>query len=94
MTTETEIVDYDPRWPAAYDDLRQRIWPAVADLAVRIDHIGSTAVPGLAAKPIIDMDIVVADECRVRPVIERLAEAPTRARAARGLPAVEYWQPQ
>jgi GrpB-like predicted nucleotidyltransferase (UPF0157 family) len=44
----------------------------VSGLAVRIDHVGSTAVPGLAAKPIIDLDIVVAAESQVRPVIEAL----------------------
>jgi GrpB-like predicted nucleotidyltransferase (UPF0157 family) len=41
-------------------------------VALRIDHVGSTSVPGLAAKPIIDMDIVVAGEDDVRPVIDRL----------------------
>jgi GrpB-like predicted nucleotidyltransferase (UPF0157 family) len=47
----------------------------IQDVALRIDHVGSTSVPGLAAKSIIDMDIVVASENEVHPVIERLARA-------------------
>jgi GrpB-like predicted nucleotidyltransferase (UPF0157 family) len=55
------IVDYDPGWPAGFRRLQDHIWPSVADLALRIEHVGSTAVPGLAAKPIIDLDIVIRD---------------------------------
>jgi GrpB-like predicted nucleotidyltransferase (UPF0157 family) len=53
--------------------LRQRIWPEVAGVALRIEHVGSTSVPGLAAKPIIDMTIVVASRNDVPETIERLA---------------------
>jgi GrpB-like predicted nucleotidyltransferase (UPF0157 family) len=52
--------------------LRQRIWPHLADVALRIEHVGSTSVPGLAAKPIIDMTIVVAARDDVPKAIERL----------------------
>jgi len=54
------VVDYDPAWPRDFEILRQRIWPSLADVAVRVEHVGSTSVPGLAAKPFIDMTIVVA----------------------------------
>jgi len=54
-----EVVPYDPRWPAAFDAEAIRIRHALGPLAVRIDHHGSTAVPGLAAKPIIDIQISV-----------------------------------
>lgn len=72
VTREIAVVAYDPEWPQRFERLRARIWPAVAAVALRIDHVGSTSVPGLAAKPIIDMDVVVADETRVRPAIEAL----------------------
>ena len=72
VTRDIVVADYDPEWPNWFERVRQRVWPAVADLALRIDHVGSTSVPGLAAKPIIDMDVVVASEDQVRPVIERL----------------------
>jgi GrpB-like predicted nucleotidyltransferase (UPF0157 family) len=53
------VVDYDPTWPATFERLRERAWRVVGDLAESIEHVGSTAVPGLAAKPVIDMDVVV-----------------------------------
>lgn len=52
------IVDYDPGWPARYDVERAIVGAAFGESAVLMEHIGSTSVPGLAAKPIID--IVVA----------------------------------
>lgn len=67
------VEDYDPAWPRDFERLRQRIWPVLAGVALRIDHVGSTAVPGLAAKPIIDMTIVVASRLEVPATIERLA---------------------
>jgi GrpB-like predicted nucleotidyltransferase (UPF0157 family) len=53
------LVDYDPAWPALFEQERARIAPAVAAFAVSIEHVGSTAVPGLCAKPIIDMLLTV-----------------------------------
>jgi GrpB-like predicted nucleotidyltransferase (UPF0157 family) len=73
VTMEIVVADYDPAWPTWFEAVRAHVWPAVADLALRIEHVGSTSVPGLAAKPIVDMDIVVASEDAVRPVIARLA---------------------
>jgi GrpB-like predicted nucleotidyltransferase (UPF0157 family) len=54
-----EIVPYDPAWPDAFARERDRIAAALGDLALRIDHNGSTAVPGLSAKPVIDIQISV-----------------------------------
>src|SRR5436190_20528847 len=49
-----EVVDYDPSWPARFAEHRARLAAALGATAVRIEHVGSTAVPGLAAKPIVD----------------------------------------
>ena len=74
MRNRTVIVeDYDSAWPRDFEVLRQRIWPAVAGAALGIEHVGSTSVPGLAAKPIIDMTIVVGARPDVPETIERLA---------------------
>ena len=54
------IVDYDPAWPARFEEQAGRVRHALGP-AARVEHIGSTAVPGLAAKPIIDMLLVVTD---------------------------------
>ncbi len=55
-----EIVAYDPTWPRLFQERGERLRQALGEVARRIDHIGSTSVPGLAAKPIIDIQISVA----------------------------------
>jgi GrpB-like predicted nucleotidyltransferase (UPF0157 family) len=61
MTTSylVEIVPYSIEWPEMFRALGRSLRDALGDVAIRIDHIGSTAVPGLAAKPIIDVQISV-----------------------------------
>lgn len=66
------VVEYDPGWPDLYEDLRAIIWPAIEDVAIDIHHVGSTSVPGLAAKPIVDIDIAVPAR-HISAIIERLA---------------------
>jgi GrpB-like predicted nucleotidyltransferase (UPF0157 family) len=56
---EIRIADYDPAWPAKFEMNRHIIATALGDAALQIEHIGSTSVPGLAAKPIIDILVVV-----------------------------------
>jgi GrpB-like predicted nucleotidyltransferase (UPF0157 family) len=58
---EIVIVDYDPGWPARLEAERSRVRQALGVRALRIEHIGSTAVPGLAAKPIIDLLVTMKD---------------------------------
>ena len=55
------IVDYDPAWPQMFEREAQRISNALAGRALQIEHVGSTSVPELPAKPIIDIALVVAD---------------------------------
>ncbi|KAI1313951.1 GrpB domain protein [Xylaria venustula] len=56
-----EIVDYNPEWPARFAGLEQRIRNALGDRVVAVQHVGSTSVPGLPAKDVMDIDLVVAD---------------------------------
>jgi GrpB-like predicted nucleotidyltransferase (UPF0157 family) len=58
------IVEYDPRWPELFAREAGRVRSVLGSLALRIEHAGSTAVPGLAAKPVIDLVLVVADSAR------------------------------
>jgi GrpB-like predicted nucleotidyltransferase (UPF0157 family) len=70
-----EIVPYDPRWPREFEAERDRIHAVFGSRAIRIDHNGSTAVPGLAAKPVIDIQVSVATLHPVgahAPLLERL----------------------
>jgi GrpB-like predicted nucleotidyltransferase (UPF0157 family) len=60
MSYVVEIAQYDPIWTARFAQLGGEFRDALGTTALRIDHIGSTAVPGLAAKPIIDIQISVA----------------------------------
>jgi len=60
-----EIVPYDSRWPREFEAERDRIHAALGSCALRIEHNGSTAVPGLAAKPVIDIQVSVA---RLHPI--------------------------
>jgi GrpB-like predicted nucleotidyltransferase (UPF0157 family) len=53
------IVPYDPEWPVLFSQLGAALRKALGDIALRIDHIGATSIPGLDAKPIIDIQISV-----------------------------------
>lgn len=53
------IAPYDPAWPARFAEEAERIRRAFGELALRIEHVGSTSVPGLAAKPVIDIQVSV-----------------------------------
>ena len=67
------ISDYDPRWPALFDREAERIRAALGNRALVIEHAGSTAVPSLAAKPLIDIVLAVddsADEEAYVPLLE------------------------
>lgn len=73
--TPIEVRPADPSWPEEFSRQARVLRDALRCVAVRIDHIGSTAVPGLAAKPTIDVQIVVddvADLSAYRPALERL----------------------
>jgi GrpB-like predicted nucleotidyltransferase (UPF0157 family) len=67
------VVPYDPGWPATFALLRDRIAPVLGQLAVGIEHVGSTAVAGLAAKPIVDIDVVIRHADDIPEVATRLA---------------------
>jgi len=60
MVVVSDITPYDPNWPAMFEAEAIRLRRALGPVALRIDHHGSTAVPGLAAKPVIDIQISVA----------------------------------
>jgi GrpB-like predicted nucleotidyltransferase (UPF0157 family) len=61
LTGPIAFVEYDPAWPALFAREEARIRATLGDRVVRLEHTGSTSVPGLAAKPIIDMTMLVPD---------------------------------
>ncbi len=86
------VVAYDPEWPRVFEGL-ERAWIAVlGDLAVAIHHVGSTAVPGLAAKPIIDVDVEIRTRADLPEVTRRLALLGYQHRGDLGVPGRESFQ--
>jgi GrpB-like predicted nucleotidyltransferase (UPF0157 family) len=80
-----EIIEYDPSWPTSFETLRARILGALGTMADSIEHVGSSAVPGMAAKPIIDLTVVVLSASDVPQAIERLATLGYKHRGELGI---------
>ena len=67
-----EVVPYNPEWKKWFEELRDQIWPSVADVALDMIHVGSTSIEGMSAKPIIDIDIVTQSQENLAEIIIRL----------------------
>ena len=63
------VVTYDPGWPGLFKELRDRVDTVLADVPHVTEHVGSTTVPGLDAKPIIDLDVPPPGPHETRPVL-------------------------
>lgn len=72
MAQPVQVVEYNPIWVSVFEKIRDFVTPVVADIVVAIEHVGSTSVPGLSAKPIVDLDVVVSSQEEVLIAIERL----------------------
>jgi GrpB-like predicted nucleotidyltransferase (UPF0157 family) len=89
MANPVIVADYDPRWPELFEFFRRRNAATLGDLAAAIEHVGSTSVPGLAAKPIIDIDVLLASADTLPAAIERLASVGYSHRGDLGIPERE-----
>jgi GrpB-like predicted nucleotidyltransferase (UPF0157 family) len=69
------ITAYDPVWPALFEELAARVRAALGDKALGVEHVGSTSVPGLAAKPVIDIALTVADPADESAYLPELEDA-------------------
>ena len=95
MSDAIVIVEYNPAWPSEFVRLRDRAQAALGVVAVAIEHVGSTAVPGLPAKDLIDMVVVVESDDDVDEAIARLAPIGYRARGNLGVEGREaFWWPE
>jgi GrpB-like predicted nucleotidyltransferase (UPF0157 family) len=83
------VSGYDPAWPAMFEQERRSLHTALGPLVVTIEHVGSTAVPGLAAKPIIDLQASV----RSLPAARSRCVEPLQALGYTYLPQYEAWLP-
>ena len=71
-TKKVIVLPYDRAWKDAFEDIRKEVADALGDLAIGIEHVGSTAVEGLSAKPCIDLDVVIADNSVFEEVVRKL----------------------
>jgi GrpB-like predicted nucleotidyltransferase (UPF0157 family) len=72
---QVNLVPYDPGWPDLFERLAGRLHEALGSVALSVEHVGSTAVPDIAAKPVIDIDLIVedpTDEAAYAPPVESL----------------------
>jgi GrpB-like predicted nucleotidyltransferase (UPF0157 family) len=83
------IVPYDPEWARAFEALRHVYLQALGELVVAVEHVGSTSVLGLAAKPILDIDLVIRSHDAFPPLAERLALLGYRHTGDLGVPGRE-----
>ena len=91
MLRVVEVVAYDPQWPQRFAAEAAAVQAALGDAVLRIEHVGSTAVPGLAAKPIIDMMPLVRSVREVDRHIGAMAQAGYTPRGEFGLPGRRYY---
>lgn len=74
MTTKKVIVTtYDPIWADCFQQIKTELVAAAGDMILSVEHVGSTSVPGLAAKPIIDLDVIIESRAVLPELIQRLA---------------------
>jgi GrpB-like predicted nucleotidyltransferase (UPF0157 family) len=87
-----EVIDYDPSWPGIFEAERDLLLQTIGYVAVEIHHVGSTAVPGLAAKPIIDILIEVTDLAALDELISDMQAIGYRPKGEFGIPNRRYFQ--
>jgi GrpB-like predicted nucleotidyltransferase (UPF0157 family) len=86
------LVDYDPRWPELFAAEADRLRAVVTPLSVTLEHIGSTAISGLCAKPILDILAGYDDPARLQDCIAGLTAAGYTHRGERGIPGREFFR--
>ncbi len=93
MDAPAVVVAYDQRWPQLFESLRARVDAVLGGIPHVTVHVGSTAVPGLDAKPIIDLDVVVPGPAVVADTVAALAGAGWRHEGDLGIAGREAFRP-
>jgi GrpB-like predicted nucleotidyltransferase (UPF0157 family) len=88
-----EVVDYDERWPADFRRIANELSAVLGELIIGIEHVGSTSVPGLAAKPMIDIDVLIrSSESQFAEIRDRLERFGYIHRGPRGVAGREVFR--
>jgi GrpB-like predicted nucleotidyltransferase (UPF0157 family) len=86
------VVDYDPTWPRLYEEEHTRIVSLIGDFLEEIHHVGSTSIPGLAAKPVIDILAIVSTLHMVERCVKPLARIDYAYFDENGIPGRHYFR--
>ena len=89
---KVEVVQYNPSWPVLFEKERKLLQDILGDIPVAIHHIGSTSVPGLAAKPIIDILMEVASVAALDGFNDELRAAGYEPKGEFGIPGRRYFK--
>lgn len=87
-----EVVPYDPNWKEEFQKAREFFTKLLEKCSVKIEHVGSTSVEGLSAKPVLDIDIIVQNEGESRKVIQALGEVGYEHLGDKGIPGREAFR--
>ncbi len=89
-----EVADYDPKWPVLFAEIAARVTAAFTNgPLIRIEHVGSTSVPSLPAKPIVDIDVVIPTRADMPEAIRRLTVLGYAHQGDGGIPSREAFNP-
>ncbi|MEC4853732.1 MAG: GrpB family protein, partial [Jaaginema sp. PMC 1079.18] len=88
---ELKFVEYDPKWPDLFAQEKQKLEAALGDRVLDIQHIGSTAIPGIIAKPILDLSIAVANFEIAQNCIEPITSLGYQYLGEYGIPRRHYF---
>lgn len=91
-TKKVTVQAWDPGWTQDFSAIRRELDAGLGELAVAIEHVGSTAVEGLAAKPIIDIDVVIREDMPLEAVITALAAMGYQHEGNLGIPEREAFR--
>ena len=72
LTKRVMVVPYDEAWESAFEEIKNEIKAVIGDMILDIEHVGSTSVKGLSAKPCIDMDVIIKDYSGFDEIVKRL----------------------
>ncbi|MBO4325536.1 MAG: GrpB family protein [Lachnospiraceae bacterium] len=92
MAKHVVVEPYNEAWKQDFMDIKAELEPALGELALRIEHVGSTSVPGLSAKPIIDIDVVMEDYSKLQAVVDALAAIGYTHEGDQGIPGREAFK--
>lgn len=88
-TPKIEILDYDPNWVREFESYAATLRSILGQLAISIEHIGSTSIVGLAAKPIVDIDVIISSRLLLKEIIIQLTKVNYIHQGNLGIPGRE-----